>query len=132
MKPTVKPSLDRGETNQITPWEIIQREGRLNEQKAGHRQTRRIRQELPRQTLGKKKGNQNTLLHCWGIEEIGNHSKTEMECLKTFGDSKSSKGENLIRCASHNIHNMPISGFGARSKEIALMASGKDSADIRL
>ena len=132
MKPTEGPSLDRSETNQITPWEIIQRRGRLNEQRAGQRHRMGRRPEKPRQTLGRRKENQNTLLQCWGIEEIGNLSKTETDGVKHFGDSKKIKGENLIRCASHNIHNMPMSGFGARSKEIALMASGKDSADIRL
>ena len=133
MKPTSDPSLERSEDYQITPWEMIQRRERPNEQRACNRSTRENKQSgRSRQTLGRNKRNQNTLLQCWGLEDTCSNSTVQLTSTKLFGDSRSSKGKEVIRCASHNIHNMPVSGFGARSKEIALMAEGRDTADIRL
>ena len=138
MKPATTPPLNRGEDTRTTPWQLIQRRRQPNEQQAGQSDqgnpsTRNHRSR--RQKNGNQRDeSQTTITRCWGIKDkdLASASSRTMKPNKRFGDCKSIKDESLIRCASHNIHNIPETRFCARSREIAMMAEGRDTADIRL
>ena len=112
MKPPMIPPLVESEISQITPWEKIQRRRQPNEQEAGQRNLNNKQHYLTsrRHKLGSRGNNQSTLLQCWGFEErdvaqsYTNKRKTEF----SFGDSKCFKPKSVLRCASHNIHNLSL------------------------
>lgn len=134
MKPIDNPPLNRGENDHITPWKIFQRGRRPNELRAGLGDKETYAHKSPRRKLGHTNKTQPTLLECWGLKDTDCAAKSPkpLQENKKFGNDSTIKEKNVIRCASHNIHNMPETRMGVRSKEITTMAKGKDSADIRL
>ena len=137
MKPTRTPPLEQGEAAQTTPWQLIQRRRQPKDIQAGRNGNRdsRLNMSTPlRKKSGRNGGSQSTLISCWGLKnvDVASRSTLKIKANKAFGNNRKEKDKKLIRCASHNIHNMPEQRFTARSREIAAMAEGKDTADIRM
>ena len=131
LKPMEPPPLERSkEACDLTPWQIIQG-GRRDLEKRGPGPGSNTR--AGRQTKHRIRPQRNTLYNSWGLDSpttIENNLKERTSL--TFGNKRSRKRENLYRCASHNINNIPEKAFWQKSKEITEMALGKDSADIRM
>ena len=137
MKPTNTPSLIGSENHQITPWQIIQRGSQPNSTKAGSRRRvqsdSRLRTSRKRQIHDAKDHQQPSILSCWGLTEEDLIIKEHRSDKKTFwGDQKTNLQANIFRCATHNINNLPENKWMPKSREVALMATGKDTADVRL
>ena len=138
MRPPGIPSLERGETHQITPWNFAQRGLHDNQYTPGSRlrnDRNKTNQAIRRPKLGgKRQIGQLTLAQALG-QESGQSTRTnttsEITC-KNFGNKLEPKKKNLCRCATHNINNIPELGYTMKSKEITAMATSRDGADIMM
>ena len=139
MKPPIIPSLERGETHQITPWNLAQRGRKENKHTPGLRPSKtelRPKTAKRRPKLGvKKTADQLTLQEAFGSHPRSistSNNDPQIPTCKKFGNKLEPKKKLLFRCATHNINNMPESSWTPKSKEIAAMATGRDGADIRM
>ena len=139
MKPPIIPSLERGETHQITPWKLAQRGRQENKHTPGPRSSKtnnRFKKAKRRPKLGAQKPkDQLTMQEALGFQSrpsSNSNNASMIHTCKKFGNKLEPKKKFLFRCATHNINNMPESSWTPKSKEIAAMATGRDGADIRM
>ena len=138
MRPPGIPSLERGETHQITPWNFAQR-GRQDNQYTPVSRLRKKRNKTIQAKRRPKLGEKRQIGQLILVQALGQDSRqpaqtktaTEITC-KNFDNKLGPEKKNLFRCKTHNINNIPEIGRTMKSKEITAMATGRDGADIRM
>ena len=138
MRPPGIPSLERGETHQITPWNFAQRGRQDNQYTPGSRirkkSNKKCKLNVDQNLVKKRQIGQLTLVQALGQESrqpAQTKTATEITC-KNFGNKLEPKKKNLFRCATQNIINIPELERTMKRKECTAMATGRDGADIRM
>ena len=133
------PTLERGETHQITPWKLAQRGRQENKHTPGPRSSKtnnRFKKAKRRPKLGvQKPKDQLTIQEALGFQSrpsSNSNNASMIHTCKKFGNKLEPKKKFLFRCVTHNSNSMSEFSWTAKSKEITAMATVRDEAGIRM